>query len=79
MNRGGMRIISTDERIEGLSRILLTIEDFSIELPCKEIRKVGPYYGVIFGELDKSLTEKLTTLLDQFMNKPPVYLTSVGR
>ena len=76
---GGMRIISTDERIEDLDSIILTVNDFKIELPCKEIRKVGPYYGIVFGELDKAVVKNLTYFLDQFMNKPPVYLTSVGR
>ena len=76
---GGMRIISTDQRIEDLNSITLTVDDFKIELPCHEIRKAGPYYGIIFGEIDKQVAEKLTKFLDQFMNKPPVFLTSIGR
>ena len=76
---GGMRIISTDERIQALDSIELTVDDFKIELPCKEIRKVGHYYGIIFGELDKQVVENLTYFLDHYMNKPPVFLTSVGR
>jgi hypothetical protein len=76
---GGMRIISTDERIEELDSIILTVDDFRIEVPCKEIRKVGPYYGIVFGELDKTVAENLNYFLNHFMIKPPVYLTSVGR
>lgn len=76
---GGMRVISTDERIEDLDSIALSVDDFTIELPCKEIRKVGPYYGITFGELEKSVAENLTEFLDRFMNKPPLFLVSGGR
>ena len=47
--------------------------------PCKEIRKVGPYYGITFEELEKSVAENLTEILDRFMNKAPLFLASVGR
>ena len=76
---GGMRIISTDERIADLASINLAVDDFNTELPCKEIRRVGHYYGIIFGELEESVAENLTYFLDHFMKKPPVFLTSVGR
>lgn len=76
---GGMRIISTDERIEGLTRISLTVEGFKIELPCREIRKVGPYYGIIFQELEKHVAANMINFLDRFMKKPPVFLASAGR
>ena len=76
---GGMRIISTDERIQTLGSIGLTVDDFKIELPCKEIRKVGHYYGIVFDELDKQVSEDLAFFLDHYMKKPPVFLTSVGR
>ena len=79
IGQGGMRIISTDQRIEGLDSIALTVDDFKIELPCQEIRKAGPFYGIIFGEIDKQVAENLSKFLDQFMIKPPVLLTSIGR
>lgn len=79
ISRGGMRVISTDERIEDLDSIELSVDDFTIELPCKAIRKVGPYYGISFGELEKSVGENLTEFLDRFMDKPSIFLATVGR
>ena len=79
ISRGGMRVVSTDERIEDLDSIVLSVDDFTIELPCKKIHKVGPYYGITFGELEESVAENLMDFLDRFMNKPPLFLVSVGR
>ena len=79
ISRGGMRVISTDKRIEDLDKIELSVDDFTIKLPCREILNVGPYYRITFGELEKSVAENLTDFLDRFMNKPPLFMASFGR
>ena len=79
ISHGGMRVISTDRRIEDLDRIALSANDFTIKLPCKEILNVGPYYRITFGELEKSVAENLSDFLDRFMNKPPLFMASFGR
>ena len=50
---GGLRIISTDKRIEDSKTISLSVDNFRVELPCEKIRRIGYSYGIKFGCMDK--------------------------
>ena len=67
---GGMRIISTDKRIEDSKSISLIVEDFCVKLPCQKIRKTLYYYGIIFGSIDKREFSKLKYFIDHFTKDP---------
>ena len=63
---GGMRIVSTDKRIEGSKTLSISVNDFCMELPCKKIRRIGYYYGIIFGSLDEQESDNLKHFIEQF-------------
>jgi hypothetical protein len=67
---GGMRIVSTDKRIENAKSISLIVDDFCVTLPCQKIRKTLYYYGIIFGSMDKRECSKLAYFIDHFTRDP---------
>ena len=71
---GGMRIVSTDTRMEGSKSISLSMADYCIELPCKKIRKVQYHYGIVFGRMDK----RELSNLGYFINHCSKELPSIG-
>jgi hypothetical protein len=67
---GGMRIISTDKRIEGSKTISLSVDDFCMEFPCEKIRKIGYYYGIKFGSMDERESTNLEYFIEHFTKEP---------
>ena len=67
---GGMRIISTDERIEGSKTISLSVDDFRLELPCEKIRRIQYYYGIKFGPMDQAEMTNLDYFIEHFTKEP---------
>ena len=67
---GGMRIISTDKRIEDATTVSLSVDDFCVEFPCAKIRKIGYYYGIKFGSLDKPEVTNLEYFIEHFTKEP---------
>ena len=63
---GGMRIVSTDKRIEESKRLSISVNDFCMELPCKKIRRIGYYYGINFGSMEKQEFSNLEHFIDHF-------------
>jgi hypothetical protein len=68
---GGMRIISTDKRIEDSKTISLSVDDFRVELPCEKIRRIEYYYGIKFGSMDKQELTNLEYFIEHFTKDPP--------
>ena len=71
---GGMRIVSTDTRMDDSKRISLSMADYCIELPCQKIRKVQYYYGIVFGRMNNRELSKL----GYFINHCTKELPSIG-
>ena len=67
---GGMRIVSTDKRIEESETISLLVDDFRVELPCEKIRRVEYYYGIKFGPIEKREFTNLTYFIEHFTKEP---------
>ncbi len=63
---GGMRIISTDKRIEASSTLSISVNDFQMVLPCKKIRRIGYYYGIIFGSMEEQEISNLEYFIQNF-------------
>ncbi len=63
---GGMRIVSTDKRIEESKTLSISVNDFRMELPCKKIRKIGYYYGIIFDSMEKQEFTDLEYFIEHF-------------
>ena len=67
---GGMRIISTDKRIEDSKTISLSVDDFRVEFPCKKIRRIEYYYGIKFGSMDEREITNLEYFIEHFTKEP---------
>ena len=67
---GGMRIISTDKRIEDAKTISLSVDDFRVELPCEKIQRIEYYYGIQFGSVDKQEFANLEYFIENFTKRP---------
>ena len=63
---GGMRIISTDKRIEASKTISLSVDEFRVELPCEKIRRIDFYYGIKFGSIENGELTKLEYFIEHF-------------
>lgn len=68
---GGMRIISTDKRIEDSKTISLSVDDIRVELPCEKIRRIGYYYGIKFGYMNEREFTNLAYFIEHFTKEPP--------
>ena len=68
---GGMRIISTDKRIEDSKTISLSVDYFRVELPCEKMRRIEYYYGIKFGPMDKQELSNLEYFIEHFTKEPP--------
>lgn len=66
---GGMRIMSTDKRIEDSKSISLSTNDIRVKLPCRSIRKITFYYGIKFGRIDRQDLADLEYFIDHFTHK----------
>jgi len=67
---GGMKIISTDKRIEDLKTISLSVDDFRVELPCEKIQGIEHYYGIKFGAMDERELSNLEYFIEHFTKEP---------
>ena len=63
---GGMRVVSTDDRIGESDHISLSVDDFRVELPCEKIRKIEYNYGIKFGPMDDQQLTKLEHFIDHY-------------
>ena len=68
---GGMRIISTDKRIEDAETISLSVDDFRVEVPCEKMQRIEYYYGIKFGPMDKREFTNLEYFIEHFTKDPP--------
>jgi hypothetical protein len=71
ISKGGMRIISTDKRVEGSQTISLSVDNFYLELPCERIRGIEYYYGIKFGSIDEGEFSNLEYFIEHFTKQPP--------
>ena len=67
---GGMRVVSTDDRIGESVNISLSVDDFRLELPCEKIRKIEYNYGIKFGPMDDQQLTKLEYFIDHYTKSP---------
>ena len=74
---GGMRIVSTDKRIEESKTLSISVNDFRMELPCKKIRRIGYYYGIIFDSMEKQEFTDLEYFIEHFTKESSSHGLSV--
>ena len=75
---GGMRIISTDKKIEDSKTISLSVEDFRMELPCETMWGVQHYYGIKFGDMNEEELSNLNYFIENYTKElPDSWLTKI--
>ena len=67
----GMRLITSDKRIENLKTISLLVNNFRVELPCKKIWQDEYYYRVEFGSMDRQEFAKCEYFIEHFIKTAP--------
>ena len=67
---GGMRIVSTDKRIGDSEIISLSVDDFRMELPCENKRRIEYQYGIKFGPMGKGEFNNLEYFIEHFTKEP---------
>jgi hypothetical protein len=67
---GGMRVVSTDDRIGESDNISLSVDDFRVDLPCEKIRKIEYNYGIKFGPMEDQDLAKLEHFIEHYTKKP---------
>ena len=77
ISSGGMRIASTDNRIADSETISLSVNDFRVELPCENIKKIEYQYGIKFGPMDKQENSNLEYFIEHYTKTPPISGLSV--
>jgi hypothetical protein len=68
---GGIRIISSDKRIEDSKTITMFVDDFRLDLPCKTIRRDESYYGIKFGSMNRQELINLKYFVEHFTKESP--------
>ena len=67
----GMRLLTSDKRIEGLKAISLSVDDFRVELPCQKIWQSDTCYRVEFGSMDRQEFADLKYFIEHYIIKAP--------
>ena len=63
----GMRLLTSDKRIEDLKTISLSVDDFRVELPCKKIWQDETCYRIEFGGMDRQEFADLKYFIENFI------------
>ena len=67
---GGMRVVSTDDRIGEADIISLSVDDFRLELPCEKILRIEYNYGIKFGPMDDREFANLEYFIEHYTKTP---------
>ena len=67
---GGMRVVSTDDRIGESDVISLSVDDVCVELPCEKIRRIEYNYGIKFGPMDDQEFANLEYFIEHYTKRP---------
>ena len=67
---GGMRIASTDKRVGDAEIISLAVDDFHLELPCENNRRIEYQYGIKFGPMGNKEFNNLEYFIEHFTKEP---------
>ena len=67
----GMRVLTSDRRIEDVKTISLSVDDFRVDLPCKKIWQDETCYRIEFGGMDRQEFTDLKYLIEHFIKTAP--------
>ena len=67
----GMRLITSDKRIEDSKTISLSVDNFRVDLPCKKIWQAEYYYRIEFGSMDRQEFANFEYFIEHFIITAP--------
>jgi hypothetical protein len=67
----GMKLISSDKRIERLKAVSLSAQNLHVQVPCKMIWQDGRYYGIEFGSMDQQEFDDIKYFIENFIKTAP--------
>ena len=67
----GMRLITSDKRIEDAKTISLSVKNFRLDLPCQKIWQDDPYYRIEFGDMDRKEFANLEYFVEHLVKRTP--------
>ena len=70
---GGMRVVSTDDRIGESDVITLSVDDIHLELPCEKIKRIEYNYGIKFGPMNDQTFANLEYFIEHYTKRPQTH------
>jgi hypothetical protein len=67
----GMKLRTSDRRMEGLTAISLSVENSRVDLPCKRIWQDGDFYRIEFENLDSQEFADVKYFVEHFVKTQP--------
>lgn len=67
---GGMRVVSTDDRVGESKTLSISLDDFHLDLPCEKIHKIEYNYGIKFGPIEGQELANLEYFIENFTKRP---------
>ena len=67
----GMRLLTSDKRVENLETISLSVKNFRLDLPCQKIWQDEPYYRIEFGGMDRQEFANLEYFVEHLVKRTP--------
>ena len=67
----GMRILTTDKRIEKIRTISLSVENFRMDLPVQKIWADKSYYRIEFGDMNQQEFADLEYFVEHLVKRTP--------
>ena len=67
----GMRILTTDKRIEKIKTISLSVENFRMDLPVRKIWADKSYYRIEFGDMNQQEFADLEYFVEHLVKRTP--------
>jgi len=67
----GMKLITSDRRIDDIKTISLSVDDFRVDLPCKKVWQDEYCYRMEFGSMNRREFTKLGYFIEHFIKTAP--------
>jgi len=67
----GMRLLTSDKRIEDSKTISLSVDNFRVDVPCKKIWQDEYYYRIEFGSMDRQKFANLEYFIEHSIKTAP--------
>ncbi len=67
----GMRLLTSDKRIEDLKTISLSMDAFRVDVPCKKIWQDETCYRIEFARMDRQEFTDLKYFIEHFIKTAP--------